>query len=103
MKKGRGEGVGISTIDSAVPCSVFEVFVWLVAPTLESAMDKERLSNCATCAISVLALSPVTSLLVGAVDALVDMSPSSTTVGIVAALVDLALRRASETCEGARG
>jgi len=103
MKEGRGDGVGIRTIGSVATGHVFEGLVWLAAPTSEPVMDKERLNICAKCDMSVLSL--VTSLLVGVVIALVDvdMTLSSSMVGIIATLVALALRRASETCEGARG
>ena len=83
---------------------VWLVLVWRAASTSESARDKERLNSCRNCGMSVLSL--VTSLLVGAFNALVDedMSLSSSMVGIVATLVNLAaLRRAGEICGGARG
>lgn len=81
-----------------------DVFVWPAASTSESARDKERLIICRNCGMSVL--SSVTSLLVGAFNALVDgdMSLSSAMVGIAVTLVNLAVRRcASGTCGGARG
>lgn len=100
-KAGRGDGVGMYTIGSVVMGHIFEVLIWLTAPTPVSAMDKERLNSCAKCAMSVLALSSVASFLVAAVNGLMDTPPPSSMVGIVATLVDLALRRVSETCKGA--
>ena len=103
VKEGRGDGVGIRTIGSMTKGRTSEVFVWLAASTSESARDKERLNICTICGMSVL--FSVTSLLVGAFNALVDvdMSLSSAMVGIVDTLVNLAVRCASETCGGARG
>lgn len=96
-KEGRGDGVGMRIIGSVVTRRILDVLVWLTAPASASAIDKERLNCCAKSAMSVLALSSVASLLGDAVNA----SLSSAMVGIVATLVGPALRRASETCEGA--
>lgn len=95
--------MGIRTIGSVAKGRASEAFVWLTASTSGSVMDKERLIICTNCGMSVL--SSVTSLLVGSFNALagVDMSLSSAMVGIVVTLVNLAVRRASETCGGARG
>ena len=95
--------MGIRTIGSVAKGRVSEAFAWLSASTSESARDKERLNICTNCGMSVL--SSVTGLHVGVFNALagVDMTLSSAMVGIVDTWVNLAVRRAGETCGGARG